>query len=181
MLAKGTDSAHLTCRKGRAKHVPRHRPAPPRPIGGEPRPGWRTLCRDPSCRVPGGLVATALSAASRRLNFQRRTATGGTFPNALCLAPPLHTGTKAMQSRKLVKAALVKEIDAVRLSISLLEKELWTAGRPNKIRWRSGYELTAQKARLAKLENVLAHYPSVTRARALDSNSLSYGQRNQVS
>lgn len=53
-----------------------------------------------------------------------------------------------MQSRKLVKAALVKEIDAVRLSISLLEKELWTAGRPNKIRWRSGYELTAQKARL---------------------------------
>ncbi|RUU24273.1 hypothetical protein EOD10_02160 [Mesorhizobium sp. M7A.T.Ca.TU.009.01.3.2] len=86
-----------------------------------------------------------------------------------------------MQSRKLVKAALVKEIDAVRLSISLLEKELWTAGRPNKIRWRSGYELTAQKARLAKLENVLAHYPSVTRARALDSNSLSYGQRNQVS
>ncbi|WP_292654680.1 hypothetical protein [Mesorhizobium sp.] len=61
-----------------------------------------------------------------------------------------------MQSRKLVKAALVKEIDAARLSISLLESELWKAGRPKKIGWRSGYELTAQKARLAKLENVLA-------------------------
>lgn len=113
--------------------------------------------------------------------FSTPDAHRGTFPNALCLAPPLPTGTKAMQSRKLVKAALVKEIDAVRLSISLLEKELWKAGRPGKIGWRSGYELTAQKARLAKLENVLAHYPSVTRARALDSNSLSYGQRNQVS
>lgn len=113
--------------------------------------------------------------------FSTPDAHRGTFPNALCLAPPLPTGTKAMQSRKLVKAALVKEIDAVRLSISLLEKELWKAGRPGKIGWRSGYELTAQKARLAKLENVLAHYPSVTRARALDSNGLNYGQRNQVS
>lgn len=78
-----------------------------------------------------------------------------------------------MQSRKLVKAALVK--DAARLSISLLESELWKAGRPRKIGWRSGYEPTTQKARLAKLENVLAHYPSVTRARALDSNNLRYG------
>ncbi|ESY81105.1 hypothetical protein X739_28270 [Mesorhizobium sp. LNHC220B00] len=54
-----------------------------------------------------------------------------------------------MQRRNLVKAALVKEIEAVRLSISLLESELWKAGRPKKIGWRSGYELAAQKPRLA--------------------------------
>jgi cell division septal protein FtsQ len=131
--------------------------------------------------VPSAACGDGFEDGFEAFKFSTTDANRGTFPNALCLAAPLPTGTKAMQSRKLVMAALLKEIDAVRLSISLLEKELWTAGIPNKVRWRSGYELTAQKARLAKLENVLAHYPSVTRARPLDSNSLSYGQRNQVS
>lgn len=67
-----------------------------------------------------------------------------------------------MQSRKPVKAALVKEFDAVRLRISLLESELCRVGGLKKIEWRLGYELNAHKARLARLETVLASYPSST-------------------
>jgi hypothetical protein len=65
-----------------------------------------------------------------------------------------------MQSRKPVKAALVGQIDAVRLSISLLQAELCTGSRTNRKSWRSGYELNAKKARLVRLETVLANYPS---------------------
>ncbi|MDG4897733.1 hypothetical protein P9272_29780 [Mesorhizobium sp. WSM4976] len=66
----------------------------------------------------------------------------------------------AMQSRKPVKAALANQIDAVRQSISLLQSEVGTGSRPNRKSWRSGYELKAKKERLARLEKVLADYPS---------------------
>ena len=73
-----------------------------------------------------------------------------------------------MQSRKPVKAALANQIDAVRLSISLLQAELCTDSKPNRKSWRSGYELNAKKARLVRLETVLANYPlGPTRSRAL--------------
>jgi hypothetical protein len=65
-----------------------------------------------------------------------------------------------MQSRKSVKAALVNEIEAVRQSISRLQHEICMERRSSRISWRSGYQLTAQKARLARLEAVLADYPS---------------------
>ncbi|MCA0030333.1 hypothetical protein [Mesorhizobium sp. B263B2A] len=65
-------------------------------------------------------------------------------------------------------AALVKEIDAVRLSISLLQIDQCRDTRPGRSAWRSGYELNAQKARLARLETVLASYPSAPAARRLE-------------
>lgn len=86
-----------------------------------------------------------------------------------------------MQSRKSVKAALVKEIDAVRLRISLLESELCRDGRPRQIGWRSGYELNAHKARLVRLETVLAHYPSAPTARASKQQQLELRARQPSS
>lgn len=63
-----------------------------------------------------------------------------------------------MQSRKPVKAALVNQIDAVRLRILLLQAEVCTGSGPKS--WHSGYELKAKKEHLVRLETVLADYPS---------------------
>ncbi|ESY91919.1 hypothetical protein X738_28005 [Mesorhizobium sp. LNHC209A00] len=62
-----------------------------------------------------------------------------------------------MQSRQSVKAALVKEIDAVRHSISRLQHGLCRERGPDRNSWPCGYQLTAQKVRLARLETVLAN------------------------
>lgn len=53
-----------------------------------------------------------------------------------------------MQSRRIVKAALINQIDSVRLSVSLLQVELCTDSEPNRKSWRSGYELDAKTAHL---------------------------------
>lgn len=65
-----------------------------------------------------------------------------------------------MHSRKSVKAALVNQIDAVQLTISRLQAELVTGCKSNRNSRRCGYELNAQKARLVRLQAVLANYPS---------------------
>jgi hypothetical protein len=75
-----------------------------------------------------------------------------------------------MQSRKPVKAALVNQIDAVRLRILLLQAEVCTGSGPNRKSWHSGYELKAKKEHLVRLETVLADYPSgPTQSRSLGS------------